>query len=219
MGAELIEILTIIIHKTGILGILISTGLEYACFPVSSEILLPFIGYSIFRGGGSLLAAIAVSTLGAMLGCSFCYFVGKFSGYYIETILCKKWKSLDAGLKHANEFFKRYGPQSVMIGRIFPIVRTYISFPAGMANMEYSYFLFYTTLGALLWNTVLISLGFLLGEHWESVTLFFKENNRYFTILLLVILAALVWKIYQKRKSPSLFASRMNGNIDRKKKR
>lgn len=201
MAANIINILIEIINSFGYLGIFVATGLEYACFPVSSELLLPFIGYTVSKGELNIFYTILVSTAGGVIGCTFCYLIGRFFGDFINATICKRFKSAKIGIDNAKNHFNKYGCQSVMVGRVFPIVRTYISIPAGMAKMNFFEFIIFSGIGALVWNTLLISIGFFLGEHWSEA----KEilnNNKY---LLYFILASLIVTViyFAKRKKKS----------------
>lgn len=198
--AGFVSFLSGIIETLGYGGIFAAVALEYACFPVSSEILLPFIGYSVYLGELSLFKAIFSSTLGGGVGCSVCYFAGRFGRGILERIF-KEGGAVSMGICKAEDCFNSMGKQSVFFGRLMPIVRTYISFPAGMAKMKYSKFLIFSISGALLWNTVLISLGFFLGEHWESVAGFFKANNMVITGSVVVLTAAVFAKKMRKKKA------------------
>lgn len=152
----------------GYLGIFAATALEYACFPISSEILFPFIGYCASKGGLSIFVSVFVSTSGAALGCSFCYALGRFGEKFLRLTLFKKFSKLKTAIECASEKFQDKGSLSVLWGRCFPLIRTYISFPAGISKMNYMKFIFYTVCGASVWNFFLISLGFFLGEHWQN---------------------------------------------------
>lgn len=187
----------LIIKKLGYGGIFVSTGLEYACFPISSELLLPFIGFSVFKGQMNLFYTILASTLGGMAGCSFCYFVGRFGEHFINRTLCRRFRTIAIGIQHAKQYFKKYGKQSVLIARVFPIARTYISIPAGMAKMDFRNFLLYSTIGALVWNTVLISLGYFLGDHWSGIAGVLKENQ---FLLIGILFACILFFWYKKGK-------------------
>ena len=202
------EILVEIINVLGYFGIFAATCLEYACFPVSSELLLPFIGYSVARGELNLFLAVLASTLGGVIGCLFCYFAGRFGEKFLENTVCKKCPSLKIGMDKAKNYFLSYGKHSVFIGRVFPIVRTYISIPAGMAKMNLVQFIFYTASGALIWNTILISAGYFLGEHWNSAAAFMKENQAFMMILFIVFVSFLLYRLYLKRKNRSVYKTR-----------
>lgn len=152
----------------GYLGIFFATMLEYACFPISSEILFPFIGYCASRGGLSIFISLVVSSAGALFGCSFCYSVGRFGEKFLRTTLYKKFPAIKTAIDNASLWFRKKGSLSVFFGRVLPLVRTYISFPAGIAKMNYFKFAFLTVAGASIWNAMLISAGFFLGEHWDK---------------------------------------------------
>ena len=100
--------LTDLVNSLGYLGIFTATSLEYGCFPVSSEVLLPFIGYFVNQGGLSLFGAIAVSTLGGVVGSLFCYLLGRFGKHFIEKKLCVKFKSVKKGIDKAKELVEEY---------------------------------------------------------------------------------------------------------------
>ncbi|HCT65085.1 MAG TPA: hypothetical protein DIC60_07495 [Lachnospiraceae bacterium] len=196
--ADFILYLTGIINNLGYWGILGTTGLEYACFPVSSELLLPFIGYSVYMGRLNLPLAVLSSTIGGVVGCSFCYGAGRFGRGVMDKIFVKRFSSIGQGINKAENYFINAGKQSVFFGRLMPIVRTYISFPAGMAKMNYLTFLGFSAAGALIWNTFLISLGYFMGEHWEQITILF-ENNKVGISLIVLMLIGIIW-INKKKK-------------------
>lgn len=186
-----------IINSLGYIGIFLAAALEYACFPISSEILLPFIGYSVYLGKLSLFKAIISSTIGGGVGCSFCYFLGRFGRGIIEKLF-KKNGAVYLGIEKAERYFDKMGNESVFYGRLMPIVRTYISFPAGMAKMGFPRFFMFSVMGAMLWNTALVSVGFALGEHWESVSVFFSENKN--LILILVFIFVGIFLCFRRKK-------------------
>ena len=196
--ANFLFYLTGILNNMGYIGILIVVGLEYACFPISSEVLLPFIGYGVYIEGMSILGAIIVATIGAVLGCSFCYGIGRFGRNILDKVLLNRLTSLKEGIKKADTFFHKAGRQSVFWGRFIPIVRTYISFPVGMIKMKYSSFLFYSFAGALLWNSVLISVGYFLGEYWIKVSFLIKENASVIVLICIVSFLLLSFIKHQK---------------------
>ncbi len=195
MAEMILNTLIEIINKLGYAGILCATGLEYACFPVSSELLLPFIGYTVSKGQMSLVLTILTSTLGGIMGCLFCYMIGRFGGNFLNRTLCRRFKSADIGISRAVSFFRRHGSYSVMFGRVFPIVRTYISIPAGIAKMNVLSFVTYTAIGAFVWNTVLISMGFFLGEHWQTASVFFTDHKWTIIIVLLLLFFIIFYRI------------------------
>ena len=178
----MIDTLKGMVDSFGYIGIFIATSLEYGCFPVSSEVLLPFIGFFVYGGRMSLLGAILVSTAGGIAGSLVCYCFGRFGRRFIEKTLCSKYSSLKKGLEKAGRVFDKYGSKSVLIARVFPIARTYISIPAGLMGMNIYVFVIYTAVGSFVWNTMLISAGYFLGGYGSLI----KGNILFYVIMVLV---------------------------------
>lgn len=197
---NVLEILAEMMNHFGYFGILAAVGMEYACFPISSEILLPFIGYTVAKGNMELLPVIFISAIGGIVGSSFCFCIGRFCGDLIDKTICRKFHAAEIGINQAKNYFKRHGGVSVLIGRIFPIVRTYISIPAGMSHMAFSTFITYTGIGALVWNTMLISAGYFLGEHWQEAKEIVGQYQWIFYALLAVGIIVLFQKLWRKKR-------------------
>lgn len=194
-----IEAIKQLVIELGAGGIFVATALEYGCFPVSSEILLPFIGYVIALNGYSIVYAIIVATLGGMVGTLSCYFVGRVGGRMVER-LANRFESIALGVGKAQNVFEKYGKESVFFARLFPIARTYISFPAGVAKMPLLPYVIYTVAGVLLWNSILISAGYLLGAHWNLCKEFIKMYQWQLsgTLIFLVVLLVVIKKYNKK---------------------
>ena len=178
----MIDTLKGMVDSFGYIGIFIATSLEYGCFPVSSEVLLPFIGFFVFGGEMSLFGARLVSAAGGIAGSLVCYCFGRFGRRFIEKTLCSKYSSLKKGLEKAGRVFDKYGSKSVLIARVFPIARTYISIPAGLMGMNIYVFVIYTAVGSFVWNTMLISAGYFLGGYGSLI----KGNILFYVIMVLV---------------------------------
>ena len=178
----MIDTLKGMVDSFGYIGIFIATSLEYGCFSVSSEVLLPFIGFFVFGGEMSLFGAILVSTAGGIAGSLVCYCFGRFGRRFIEKTLCSNYSSLRKGLEKAGRVFDKYGSKSVLIARVFPIARTYISIPAGLMGMNIYVFVIYTAVGSFVWNTMLISAGYFLGGYGSLI----RGNILFYVIMVLV---------------------------------
>ncbi len=189
--ADFIMYIMGVVNMWGYIGVFAATALEYACFPVSSEILLPFIGCCVYNGGKSLVGAVLVSTAGAAAGCTVCFYIGRMGKNFIIDKL-GRFKAVREGIENACEKFDRYGTFSVFILRMLPFARTYISFPAGMSNMTYTEFILYTVAGSFVWNSALISAGYLLGEYWEKVSDFMYANKAAFNVVFFVFILIVV---------------------------
>lgn len=198
-----IEILTDLMNHLGYGGVIAITALEYACFPLSSELLLPFLGFCAAKGTFQIFLTILCSTMGSVLGCSFCYAVGRFGRSTLDKVLFR-FKTIQVGILHAEKSFSRFGSSSVFWARLFPIARTYISFPAGIAKMPYYPFLAYSTAGSFLWNTLFISMGYFMGERYLAIKQMVSIHKYWICIFLLfaIFLTYLLFNAKKKRNHP-----------------
>jgi membrane protein DedA with SNARE-associated domain len=164
----------------GYLGIFVLTVLESACIPIPSEVTLALGGAlcsSAFLSSTSstdaplnLVAVILVAIAGSLVGSFIAYVVGRTGGRAIVDRWGKYVLLSHADLDKSEAWFKKRGPITVLIGRIVPVVRTFISFPAGMAEMEPISFGIFTTIGCAIWVTVLTLLGYHLGDQYHKWT-------------------------------------------------
>lgn len=186
----------------GYLGVLVAMAIESACIPLPSEIILPMAGWMVARGLWDLWPAVVAATIGNTLGSCLAYGVGAFGGRpllerYGRYILISKH---DMDL--ADRWFAKYGEWAVFFSRLMPVVRTFISLPAGIARMSFFKFILFSTLGALPWSLLLVYAGKVAGDNWVSIRAFL-HNFDY--IILAVLLAAVVFYIYRHlRKAPSV---------------
>jgi membrane protein DedA with SNARE-associated domain len=151
----------------GIFGLMI---LEASSLPIPSEVVLPFSGYLVSLGRLTFVETLFVASVAAILGSLIDYWIG-LRGVEALTkrrILGRAIFSVDQ-LKKADKWFDKYGPATVFLGRLIPGIRTLISFPAGAAKMPLAKFLAFTAAGCVLWNSVLIYVGYYLGSNWTEV--------------------------------------------------
>lgn len=158
-----------LVGQLGYLGVYLVIGLEYACFPIPSEIILPFVGMSITQTNLQFFPVILVSLLAGLSGSLFCYAVGYYGGLPLLNALSKKNHSVALALTKFNKWFTNYGHWAVLFTRIIPLTRTYISLFAGVSHMSLPIFLLYSSTGIILWNFILISLGLYLGNNWSLI--------------------------------------------------
>ncbi len=153
--------------NAGPLGVFLGMIGESAGVPLPSEVLLPFAGFLVLTGRIAfmtvLLIAIAAQVIGSLIG----YAIGYFGGRPLVARLSRLFG--DHGVERAEAWFSRHGRASVFWGRFLPVVRTYISWPAGLARMPIGPFLAYTILGSIPWSVVLIYAGILLGASWAKL--------------------------------------------------
>lgn len=192
-----------IIESLGYFGVFISVFLEYACLPLPSEILLPFIGVLSSYGTFNLIASIIVSVLAGLFGSTLCYSIGYFGGAPILDWLCKKSSSARKSMAKLNIFLDKYDKFAVFVARIFPITRTYVSLAVGATKMKYTTFISYSFAGIVIWNSLLISLGYFLGENTPLIESILTKYSFLALTLLFVAFCVLVF-IYIKKKRKNL---------------
>ena len=171
----IIDYLMEITSQIGYIGVIAIVGLEYACFPMPSEIVLPFVGFLATSSKMSFIGVLIASTFAGILGSLVCYYIGYFGGKPVLDKIGHKVPSTRKSIFAAKETFEKYDKISVMIARVLPLARTYISIPAGIARMNIIKFILFSFIGIFVWNTVLISLGYYLGSNWTIVEQLMKN--------------------------------------------
>ena len=164
-----VRLLTEALAATGYPGIVVAMALESACIPLPSEVIMPFAGFLAAQGRFSLWGAAVAGAAGCALGSAAAYWVGARGGR-AALLRYGRWVLVTpAELERADRFFARYGSAATFLARLLPVIRTFISLPAGVARMAFWPFLFYAFAGSLPWSYALAWGGFILGEHWEQV--------------------------------------------------
>lgn len=164
-----------VIATMGYGGIVLLMAIESACVPLPSEIIMPFAGFLVFKGEMSLWLVALAGAMGCVLGSIPAYYVGMLGGRplaerYGKYILLSK-NDLDL----ADRLFAKHGEIIILIARMLPAVRTFIAFPAGVVRMNMPKFIIYTFIGSLIWCWLLAYAGMKLGEHWESLKVYFHQ--------------------------------------------
>lgn len=188
------------IYKNGLGAMFFIIFLEYACFPVSSEIVLPFCGAFANVKQIPFLFILTISVSAGILGSSLCYLLGRIGGDKLLHKIMNRFPSTQKNIQTSYERFDAYGSYIVCFGRMIPIIRTYIAFVAGAVKQSYITFLLYSILGITVWNSALIGFGFFLRERWALVTIYY---NRFKVILLPVLLLLLLFIVYRRIKKRS----------------
>lgn len=202
----MIEVVKEFIVDYGIWSIFLIIMLEYACFPLPSEVLLPFVGVITATSPNiTFQMVLTVSVCAGILGCYICYFIGYFGGRKCLDFIMRKFPSSRNGIEKSEEFILKYSSLAVGFGRVLPICRTYISFIAGMAKQDIAKFTFFSILGILVWNTLLIFCGYYLGDNWSSVLYYYDMYKMIILPLLLVVIVFMIFRkfIYKKRRNRS----------------
>lgn len=194
------DFFTNLIYEYGLWAMFFLILIEYACFPVSSEIVLPFSGAVASMQGISFLVIIPVSVLAGILGTSFCYFVGRYGGLPVINRLKCKFPKSSKGLDSSFEKFSRYGSFAVCFARVIPICRTYIAFIAGAVKQPFFTFVGSSLIGITIWNILLIGLGYTLRENWRAVGQYYAEYKTFITPVLVILILLVLFKVTPLKK-------------------
>ena len=196
--AALVTWIVSLISEMGYLGIAFLMAIELACIPLPSEVIMPFAGYLVSIGKLNLLAAATFGALGCNIGSTVAYFVAAKGGRKA----IERWGAYvfirPTELDRTERFFARYGAVTVFIGRLLPVVRTFIAFPAGLARMPMIKFQIYTFLGSWPWCFVLAYIGYLLGRHWHSDPNLHRLFTRFDTVIVAALLGGLGWFVWSR---------------------
>ena len=198
MVARIIEIFSNLIVGTisalGYPGVVLMMGIESACIPLPSEIIMPFSGYLVYTGRFNLWAVSAAGAAGCVLGSLVAYYAGMWGGRpFIEKYGRYVLISLH-DLNVADKWFARRGELIVFASRLLPVIRTFIAFPAGVAKMNLSRFVVYTFVGSFPWCMGLAYVGQKLGEQWDkndTLKTWFHRSD--FVIGIIGVLAVVWW--------------------------
>lgn len=186
------------IEKFGYTAIAVMMFLESALIPIPSEVVMPFSGFVTISGGLSFWGIVFFGVLGQMLGSIFIYFIGKWEGRHILEKYGKYLLIRTKDIHHADKMFERHGDAIVFFGRVIPVVRTFISLPAGISKMKLSKFTLYSFLGILPWTLGLAWLGVKMGENWTELKKYFHILD-FFVGGAIIIFALLYIKSHLKK--------------------
>ena len=164
-----------VISTMGYGGVVLLMAIESACIPLPSEIIMPFAGFLVFKGEMVLWMVAVAGSLGCVVGSIPAYYLGMYGGRPLVEKYGKWVLISHKDLKWADHAFEKHGDIIIFIGRLLPAVRTFIAFPAGVARMHMGKFILYTFVGSLIWCYLLAFAGFKMGEHWESLKVYFHE--------------------------------------------
>ena len=198
------EIIINLMNQFGYIGVFLLIAIENIFPPIPSEVILTFGGYMTTYSNLNVPLVILFSTLGSLVGAIVLYYIGKIlnkerlkkivSGK-IGKILFLKQDDIDK----ADAWFDKKGEKCVFFCRFVPIVRSLISIPAGMSEMKLSKFFLYTTIGSLIWNSVLVILGSIVGENWESIVNIFDTYSNIALIVLIILFIVFCILFYKKK--------------------
>lgn len=194
-----------IIEHFGYFGIFFLILIENVFPPIPSEVILLFSGFFSSYTSLSVFYMILASTLGSFLGAIILYYIGKiFNKERLKKIVNGRLGKIlflkENDIDKADEWFDNKGNKSVFFCRFVPIVRSLISIPAGMSEMPMGKFIIYTICGSMIWNTVLICLGYRLGSNWEYVLTILDKYQMVVIVILVIIFGYVIIKFYRKKR-------------------
>lgn len=180
------------IHSMGYAGIVLLMAIESACIPLPSEIIIPFSGYLVFKHTFTLFGVAVFGALGCVLGSLVAYMIGAYGGRNLVYKYGRYVLISHQDLALADRWFARHGGITVFIGRLLPIVRTFIALPAGISRMRLLPFILYTFTGSLIWCYGLAWVGLKLGENWNTLGGYFHKFD---AAIAAVLFLAAVWYV------------------------
>ena len=187
-----------IISAAGYAGVVLLMAIESACIPLPSEVIMPFAGYLVSIGKLGLVGVATAGALGCNVGSTVAYYVAASGGRAAFERWGKYVLVSHAELERADQFFARYGSATVFFGRLLPVVRTFIAFPAGLARMPMLKFQIYTFLGSWPWCFALAYIGYLLGARWNSDPTLRKAFHDFDAVIVAVVLLGFAWFVWSR---------------------
>ncbi|HHT97995.1 MAG TPA: DedA family protein, partial [Clostridiales bacterium] len=160
------KLISQLFFEYGLLAMFLIILIEYACFPISSEIVLPFSGAFASIQGIPFFIVLPLSVVAGIIGTCICYGIGSYGGTVIINKIKNKFPKSTKGMDSAQVTFNKYGPIAVCLGRIIPICRTYIAFFAGAAKLNFITYIIASTIGITIWNALLIGLGYIFHSNY-----------------------------------------------------
>lgn len=188
-----------IINKYGYFGITFLIALENLIPPIPSEVILSFSGFISKSTGLNLFLIIIFATIGSLIGAIVLYYLAYFIGlnllnFKIFKLCGLKKEDTEKSMKH----FQKNGYKSIFFGRFIPIIRSFISIPAGLSKMDIRLFLLLTWIGSFIWNTIFVIAGFILQDNWDTLANFFDKYS--FFIFLIAIILYTIIKRHKSKK-------------------
>ncbi len=194
-------------EQLGYFGIALLMFLDNVFPPIPSEIIMPSAGYSASQGQLLLTGVIIAGCIGSLIAAAILYWVGyKFNHDSIFRFVDRYGKYLfikPNDVKKSLDWFEHYGHRIVFFGRMIPAVRSLISIPAGMSHMPFGKFMFYSSLGTIIWTTFLACMGFYFGENQVLMHQIFSQVGYIIIAIVVMILGWIVYRRHQRKNRPS----------------
>ncbi|NNH88767.1 DedA family protein [Acinetobacter terrae] len=198
---NLTEWIISIMEQLGYFGIAVLMFLDNIFPPVPSEIIMPSAGYSASQGELLLVGVIIAGCIGSLIAAAILYWIGyKFNHDSIFRFVDRYGKYFfikSPDVKKSLDWFEQYGHRIVFFGRMIPAVRSLISIPAGMSHMPFWKFMFYSSLGTIIWTTFLACVGFYFGENQALMQNIFSQVSHF---IIIVVIAIIIWILYRRHQ-------------------
>lgn len=204
-----------LIATYGYVAVFVLMVAESACLPVPSELIMTFAG-ALAAGAVpgtslNLIGVIAAGTAGNVVGSYIAWAVGRYGGQPALRRWGHRLWLRDHDLDRASNWFGRHGPRAVLIGRLLPVVRTFISLPAGIAGMEPVRFGIYTLIGCIPWTAALAYAGYAVGSNWQSIVNAFRGPTYIVAMLVVIGLIIVIWRYARRRRADSAAGGQRSG--------
>ncbi|NNH38376.1 DedA family protein [Acinetobacter terrae] len=198
---NLTEWIISIMEQLGYFGIALLMFLDNIFPPIPSEIIMPSAGYSASQGELLLVGVIIAGCIGSLIAAAILYWIGyKFNHDSIFRFIDRYGKYLfikSPDVKKSLDWFEQYGHRIVFFGRMIPAVRSLISIPAGMSHMPFWKFMFFSSLGTIIWTTFLACVGFYFGENQALMQNIFSQVSHF---IIIVVIAIIIWILYRRHQ-------------------
>jgi membrane protein DedA with SNARE-associated domain len=202
METAIIDFVRGLFQATGWIGVMVAMAIESACIPLPSEVIMPLAGWMLVKDAGLTVWYVLLAGFWGAIGCCvgsiIAYVVGAVGGRPLVMRYGKYVLIAPHDLDRADAWFAKWGEITAFFSRLLPVVRTFISFPAGVTRMALPKFLLYTFVGSFIWSSALAYAGFVAGEHWEAI----REAMRPFDWPIIGIIVLLViFFVYRRIRS------------------
>ena len=193
------QLITAFMDSMGYFGVMLLMAIESACIPLPSEVIMPYAGFLVSMGRFTLPLVATVGAIGCNVGSILAYEIGAYGGRpMVERY--GRYILLNAhDLDIADRFFQRHGSWAIFLGRLLPVIRTFIALPAGIAKMPRVRFHVYTFLGSWPWCYALAYIGMKLGQHWDVLGKYFHRFDVVIGAVLVIGIAWFVWSHWKHR--------------------
>lgn len=198
----------------GYVGVAVAVALETIVAPIPSEVILPMAGWKVSQSAAdpsivepltglawNMPLAVLLATLGSLIGAVVGYYIGAWGG---RPLLDRYGRYVGIGasdLDRAERWFERWGNAAVFFGRMVPLVRTFVSYPAGISRMPMGRFLLFSALGSLPWNAALIGAGYVVGEHYREIEAALKPFEYVIYAVVLAVVAYFVVRWWRAKRA------------------